>query len=84
MESTTPRTFKIVDLAKVPSAETGRVGKYDLIVTYQDSVGRVRIVTLPNEEFEGKDEEAQAAILKKYITVEETERTRFVGKEIAL
>jgi len=38
-------TYKIIDLSKVPSAEAGRAGKYDLIVTYQDAAGRVRIVT---------------------------------------
>jgi len=78
------RRFKIIDLAKVPSAEPGRAGKYDLIVTYQDAAGRVRIVTLPYEEFEGKTEEEQAEILKKYVRAQEEERLRFVGKEITI
>jgi len=76
--------YKIIDLSKVPSAEAGRAGKYDLIVTYQDSAGRVRIVTLPYEEFSGKTEEEQAEILRKYIRAEETERLKFIGREITL
>lgn len=76
--------YKIVDLSKIPSAEVGRTGKYDLIVTYQDSAGRVRIVTIPYEEFAGKSEEEQAEIIKKYIKSQEEERIRFVGKELRL
>jgi len=78
------RTYKIIDLSKIPSAEAGRAGKYDLIVTYQDAAGRMRVVTIPYEEFGEKSEEEQAEILKKYILVQETERLRFVGKEIKL
>ena len=77
-------TFKIVDLSRIPSAEAGRVGKYDLIATYQDAAGRVRVVTIPYEEFVGKDEDEQREILRKYIHLQEAERLRFVGKEITL
>jgi len=76
--------YRIVDLSKVPSAEAGRAGKYDLIVTYQDSAGRVRIVTIPYEEFGGKSPEEQEEILKKYIKAQEEERLRFIGREIKL
>jgi hypothetical protein len=77
-------TYKIVDLAKVPSAEAGRAGKYDLIVTYQDSAGRVRIVTIPYEEFTNRSEEEQAEILRKYIKMQEEERLRFIGREFKI
>ena len=77
-------SFKIVELSKIPSAEEGRAGKYDLIVTYQDTAGRVRIVTIPYEEFGGKSEEEQEEILRKYIRMQEEERLRFKGKEIKL
>jgi len=77
-------TVKIIDISKVPSAEAGRAGKYDLIVTYQDSAGRVRIVTIPYEEFAGKSEEEQVAILRKYIQAEEQARLKFVGREIKI
>ena len=76
--------FRIIDMAKVPSMEAGRAGKYDLIVTYQDSAGRMRIVTIPYEEFGGKSEEEQYEILRKYIKMNEEERLRFVGKEVKL
>jgi hypothetical protein len=76
--------FKIVDISKVPSAEPGRAGKYDLIVTYQDVAGRVRIVTIPYEEWEGKSPEEQEELLRKYIRAQEEERLRFIGKEIKI
>jgi hypothetical protein len=75
-------TFRIVDMSKVPSAEAGRAGKYDLIVTYQDSAGRVRVVTIPYEEFANKTPEEQEEVLRKYIKMQEEERLRFVGREI--
>jgi len=77
-------TFKIIDIAKVPSAEAGRAGKYDLIVTYQDSAGRVRIVTIPYEEFADKPEEEQLAVISKYIKREEAARLKFIGREIKI
>jgi len=84
MTDTVGPTFKIVDISKVPSAEAGRAGKYDLIVTYQDNAGRVRIVTIPYEEFGGKSPEEQEAVLRKYIKMQEEERLRFVGKELSI
>ena len=78
------QTFKIVDLTKVPSGEAGRAGKYDIIVTYQDNSGRVRIVTIPYEDFQGKTEAEQVEILRQHIRAEEGERIRFVGKEISV
>jgi hypothetical protein len=82
-EKPTP-TFKIIDLAKIPSAEAERAGKYDLVVTYQDTAGRVRIVTIPYEEFGGKTAEEQEAVIRKYIKTQEEERLRFVGREIKI
>ena len=78
------RTFKIVDLTKVPSAEAGRAGLYDIIVTYQDSAGRVRVINIPYEEFKDKSEEEKLAVIRQYIEREEGERLTFVGKEITL
>ena len=77
-------TVKIIDISKVPSAEAGRAGKYDLIVTYQDSAGRVRITTIPYEEWAGKSEEEQLELLKKYIRMEEQARLKFAGREIKI
>ena len=77
-------TYKIIDISKVPSAEAGRAGKYDLIVTYQDSTGRVRLTTIPWEEWADKSDEERAEILKKYIRREEEARLKFVGREIKI
>jgi len=81
-EATT--AFKLIDLSKIPSAEAGRVGKYDLVVTYQDAAGRVRIVTIPYEDFGGKSEEEQTEVLRAAIRAQESERTRFIGTEIRI
>ena len=78
------RFIKIIDLSKIPSAEPGRAGKYDLIVTYQDSAGRVRIVKIPYEELSGKSPEEQEEIIRKYIQMQEEERLRFIGKTIKI
>lgn len=77
-------TYRIVDLTKIPSAESGRVGKYDLVVTYQDSAGRMRVITVPYEQFGGKSEAEQEKILAQYIRAAERERISFVGREIKL
>jgi len=77
-------SFKIVEMSRVPSAEPERAGKYDLIVTYQDTAGRMRVVTVPYEEFGGKSEEEQVEVLRKYIGAEESERLKFIGREIKL
>jgi len=77
-----PRRFKIVDLTVIPSAEPGRIGKKDAIVTYQDEAMRVRVITIPNEEIEGKEEAEVLAIIAKAIKAQEQERMRFIGKEI--
>jgi muramidase (phage lysozyme) len=84
MAGETAVRFKIVDLSKVPSAEAGRAGRYDLIVTYQDAAGRMRIVTIPYEEFEGKTDEEQDAVLREYIRTQEEERLRFIGRELTI
>ena len=76
--------YQILDLSKVPSGEATRAGKYDLIVTYKDPSGRVRIVTIPYEEFQGKSEAEQTAVLRKYIHAEESERLKYIGKTISL
>ena len=76
--------YKILDLSKVPSGEANRAGKYDLIVTYQDTAGRVRIVTLPYEEFQGKSVDEQRAVLAKYIKSEESERLAHIGTTISV
>ena len=84
MAEEVPLRFKIVDVTRIPSAEAGRIGKYDIIVTYQDSVGRMRVVTIPAERWDGKTEDEKLAILQEYIRSNEAERRAFIGKEITI
>jgi len=75
---------KIIDLTVIPSAEVGRIGKKDVVVTYQDEAGRVRVVTFPHEEIEKKPEEEQFAIISEKIKAAERERLAFVGREVKI
>ena len=45
---------------------------------------RTRVVSIPYEKLEGKSEEEQLAIITEAIKAMESERSRFVGKEITL
>lgn len=78
------KRVKIIDVIVMPSAEPTRLGKKDAVVTYQDEVMRVRVVTIPYEELAGKSEEEQLAKIASAIKAQEAERTRFIGKELAL
>lgn len=78
------KRVKIVDMIVMPSAEPTRLGKKDAVVTYQDEVMRVRVVTIPYEELAGKTEEEQLRKITEVIKAQEAERTRFIGKELAL
>jgi len=76
--------FRIVDVVKLPSAEESRIGKYDVVVTYQDTNGRTRVVTIPWEVLEGKTEDEQLAIISEYIRKEEGFRKAMIGREITV
>ena len=75
---------KIIDQAILPSAEPGRIGKRDVVITYQDEALRMRIVTIPFEKLEGKTDEEQWAVIQDYIRKNEADRRKFIGKEFAL
>jgi len=76
--------YTIIDMTVIPSAEPGRIGKKDAIITYRDAAMRTRVVSIPYEKLEGKSEEEQLAIITEAIKAMESERSRFVGKEITL
>jgi len=76
------RRFKIVDMTVIPSAEAGRIGKKDAVITYQDEAMRVRVITVPYENLEGKSEAEQIAVITEAIRAQEAERGRFIGREI--
>ncbi|RKY70078.1 MAG: hypothetical protein DRQ24_09865 [Candidatus Latescibacterota bacterium] len=69
--------IKILDVREIPSGEPGRIGKMDLIITYQVDALRTYITTMPKEEF---TEER----LKEKIKEELTEREKWLGKEIEI
>jgi len=81
----TPRgTVRIIDQTLIPSPDPKRLGKKDLIITYQDEAMRTRVVVIPYEELEGKSDEEQWEIIQKYIRKAEEERRKFIGREIKL
>jgi len=77
-------TVRIIDQTLIPSPDPKRLGKKDLIITYQDEAMRTRVVTIPYEELEGKSDEEQWAIIQNYIRKAEAERRKFIGREIKL
>lgn len=66
---------KILDVRKIPSGAPDRVGRYDMICTYQIDPLRTYIVTLPAEEFD-------EAKLKTAIRKDMDKRAEFEGREI--
>jgi len=68
---------EIVDIRKVPSVEPDRLGKFDYLVTYRIDPTHVYVIRIPEEKF---NEEALKEAIKKDIE----ERTRWIGKKIAL
>jgi len=65
---------KIIDTREFPSTEPARVGKMDVIVTYQLDAFRTYLVTIPKEQF---TEPAIIAAIKKDMA----EREKWAGKE---
>jgi hypothetical protein len=78
------RRVKIIDVFEIPSAEPGRLGKYDVIVTYQDEAMRARTITIPREELEGKSPEERLRIIANAIKAKEQERLAIVGREVVI
>ena len=70
-------SVKILDIRKIPSSDPARVGKIDMIVTYQIDTFRTYMLTIPSEEF---NEET----LKKRIKAELGEMQQWINKEIKL
>jgi len=75
---------KIVDVVKVPSAEVGREGKYDYVVSYQDAAGRMRIINVPAEEVEAETHEKMLENIAAFIRKAEAFRKFAIGREIKI
>jgi len=82
--ATPTRKIRIIDQAIIPATEAGRIGKKDVVITYQDESLRTRIVTIPYEKLEGKSDEEQWAIIQEYIKKAELERRKFIGREFTI
>jgi len=72
-----PQKVKVLDVRDVPSTEPGRIGKIDVLVTYQLDPTHIYMVRLPKEEF--TDEKVKEVIRKDV-----EEKKRWVGKELTL
>jgi len=72
-----PQKVKILDVRVVPSVEPGRIGKIDVLITYQVDPTHIYMVRLPKEEF--TDEKVREAIKKDL-----EEKRKWVGKELAV
>jgi len=72
-----PPRVKILDVRDVPSTEPGRIGKIDVLVTYQLDPTHIYMVRIPKEEF--TDERVRGVIRKDV-----EEKRRWVGKELTL
>ena len=78
------KSVKVVDMFEIPSGQPERLGKYDVIVTYQDEAMRTRTVTIPREELEGKSDTERLAVISSAIKAKEAERGAVVGKTITI
>ena len=68
---------KIMDTRKIPSGRPARVGKFDVIVTYQIDPMHTFIVTVP-------EEEATEDNIKKAIKKDMDERGKWGGRELEI
>jgi hypothetical protein len=69
--------FKITDLKKVPSAEVGRVGKYDYLVIYSLDPFRTYMVVIPKDTITEQD-------IKEAVRKDLESINQFINKEIQL
>jgi hypothetical protein len=68
---------KIVDKREIPTAEPARVGKLDVLITYQLEGFKTYLIRIPQEEFNEEE-------LVKRIKVEMEERALWTGKELEI
>lgn len=69
----------IVDKREIPSADPARVGKMDAMITYSVDTFRTYLITLPNEQLGGPDEEQ---VVSAAIKADLAERERWVERKI--
>jgi len=72
-----PQRVRVLDVRDVPSTEPGRIGKIDVLVTYQLDPTHIYMVRIPKDEF--TDEKVREVIRRDV-----EEKSQWVGKELAL
>lgn len=74
-------TVTIIDKIEIPSANPARVGKMDAMITYAVDTYRRYLITVPNEQLGGPDEED---VIRAAIKVDLVERDRWAERKIEL
>ena len=69
--------FTVQDLRRLPSPDPTRMGKEDVIVTYQLADGGFRLVRLPSEGFD--EDKLKAAVAREL-----AERAKWAGKKFTV
>jgi len=72
-----PQEITIIDVREIPSTDPARVGKLDMIVTYQVDPMHTYITIMSKETF-------TAETLKKQIAAEMAERAEWIGKKVTI
>jgi len=67
----------IVDVRDIPSTMPGRIGKVDVLITYQLNAAHVYMIRVPKEEF---TEERVVEEIRKDIA----EKRKWIGRKIPL
>jgi len=67
----------IIDVRDIPSTEPGRIGKIDVLVTYQIDPAHIYMIRIPKEEF---TEERLTEAIRKDVA----EKRKWIGRKIPL
>lgn len=71
------QSFKVIDVRRIPSADPGRLGKLDFLVTYQLDAFRTYMVTIAKDDL-------NEAVIKEAVTKDLQALTAWTGKEFVL
>ena len=77
-------TIKIVNVVDVPALEPDRIGKYDVLVTYQLDTEYTYTIKIPKEDLEKLSPEKQEEFILKKVKEDAQWRLRWIGKTITL
>jgi len=78
------KKIKIVNVVDVPALEPDRIGKYDVLVTYQIDTEHTYTIKIPKEELEKLPPDEQERYIIEKVREDAKWRMRWLGKEISL